>query len=311
MISVILPVYNKEKYLERVDACLQRQTYRDFEVIYVDDGSTDGSLQMLNRMTVGKDNYIVVHKENGGVSSARNEGIRRARGEWLTFIDPDDTVEDDYLESMVEMAQDGIDLVAGDYIEVDDNEVPISESSPVIEKSVTKERFLVWLYKPKYTYWSGITVSKLYRTQLIKEKELFFDESQGMIEDGIFVTQYVTAMSGKTISITKPIYRYNSGNTNSITHNAKFYLYIQEVIGYAKISMMIEKARLGCIELLMRSKLDTYKQYRRLLRRLAKEADKESYREDMRNVRQFVLHTIGIHWIYCWLFWHVKLKNRC
>ena len=86
MISVILPVYNKEKYLERVDACLQRQTYRDFEVIYVDDGSTDGSLQMLNRMTVGKDNYIVVHKENGGVSSARNEGIRRARGEWLTFI---------------------------------------------------------------------------------------------------------------------------------------------------------------------------------------------------------------------------------
>ena len=311
MISIIIPVYNKEKYLSRVDACLQRQTYRDFEVIYVDDGSTDHSAQMLDQLAKGKESYVVIHQKNGGVSSARNEGIRRAKGEWLAFIDPDDTVENDYLERMVDMAQDGIDLVAGDIVEVDDNDVPIGETSPIVEKSVTKEHFLVWLYKPKYTYWAGSVISKLYKTQIIKDKGLFFDESQGMIEDGVFVTQYVIAMAGRKISFTKPIYRYNRGNINSITHNANFRLYMQEVIGYAKISMMIDKARLGSIELVMRSKADTYKQYRRLLRRMDNEEYNYRDSKDFKNMKRFVRKALGVHWIYCWALWHLKFKSKC
>ena len=67
MISVIIPVYNNVEYLERLDACLRQQTYTDFEVIHVDDGSTDGSAEMLEQLTAKKANYVVIDKGNGGL----------------------------------------------------------------------------------------------------------------------------------------------------------------------------------------------------------------------------------------------------
>ena len=168
--------------MERVDACLQRQTYRDFEVIYVDDGSTDGSLQMLNRMTVGKDNYIVVHKENGGVSSARNEGIRRARGEWLTFIDPDDTVTDDYLETLLNYASDQVDLVIGGQARVDENDRLVDPLFPEDQGFIHVSEAITWLFKPKY-FWGGSVWGKLYRREIVVTNRLFFDESKRYGED--------------------------------------------------------------------------------------------------------------------------------
>lgn len=98
MISVIVPVYKVEKYLDKCVQSILAQTYRDFELILVDDGSPDSCPQMCDEYAK-KDNKVrVLHKKNGGLSDARNVGTSIANGEWVTYIDSDDYVADDYLE---------------------------------------------------------------------------------------------------------------------------------------------------------------------------------------------------------------------
>lgn len=98
-VSVIIPVYNSEKFLQRcVDAVL-KQTFKDFELLLIDDGSEDRSLAICKNYTRGADRRIrVFHKENGGVSSARNLGLENANGEWIAFADSDDEVKENWLE---------------------------------------------------------------------------------------------------------------------------------------------------------------------------------------------------------------------
>ena len=101
MISIIIPVYNSSRYLDRCLDCILRQTYRDWELILVDDGSTDGAGDICDE--VARDNeptVHVIHQLNQGASVARKVGIDFAKGEWLTFVDSDDIVEDDYLERL-------------------------------------------------------------------------------------------------------------------------------------------------------------------------------------------------------------------
>ena len=98
LISVIVPVYNIEKYIERCVRSICVQTYKNLEILLVDDGSTDGSGEICERLAKEDERIRVFHKENGGSSSARNVGIREARGEYLGFIDSDDYIEPDMYE---------------------------------------------------------------------------------------------------------------------------------------------------------------------------------------------------------------------
>ena len=91
-ISIIIPVYNAEKYLGRCIESVLSQTYRDFELILVDDGSSDSSGQICDAYANKDARIHVIHKENGGVSSARNRGIKEALGEYIMFIDSDDSI---------------------------------------------------------------------------------------------------------------------------------------------------------------------------------------------------------------------------
>ena len=102
MISVIVPVYNRKETLERCVQSLRGQTYPDLEIILVDDGSTDGSGALCNALAREDVRIRVIHKENGGVSSARNAGIEAAKGEYLMFTDSDDYAEAQMAEKLLE-----------------------------------------------------------------------------------------------------------------------------------------------------------------------------------------------------------------
>lgn len=91
-VSIIIPVYNSEKYLRMTIESLLNQTYKDFEIILVDDGSVDASGKLCDDLSLTDRRIVVIHKENGGVSSARNVGIENARGELISFVDHDDYV---------------------------------------------------------------------------------------------------------------------------------------------------------------------------------------------------------------------------
>lgn len=98
LISAIVPVYNVEKYLRRCVESIERQTYTNFEIILVNDGSTDDSLKICNELEERYSNIRIVNKKNGGLSSARNAGLKEARGEYIVFIDSDDWISKDYFE---------------------------------------------------------------------------------------------------------------------------------------------------------------------------------------------------------------------
>lgn len=104
-VSIIIPVYNTEAYIEKCIRSLMMQTYQDIEVIVVDDGSTDGSRLILERLSREDSRICLIQQENGGVASARNKGLEFASGTYLTFVDGDDYVSDDYIETLVQCAK--------------------------------------------------------------------------------------------------------------------------------------------------------------------------------------------------------------
>lgn len=92
LISIIVPVFNKENYLRECLDSILNQDYQNFELIVINDGSTDSSKIICEEYAAKTDKIILVHKENGGVSSARNIGLQKAKGEWITFVDGDDYI---------------------------------------------------------------------------------------------------------------------------------------------------------------------------------------------------------------------------
>ena len=111
LISVIIPIYNVKDYLERCVESVMNQTYTNLEIILVDDGSTDGCKQICDELRERDTRIRVIHKKNGGLSSARNAGIRIAKGEMLGFIDSDDYVKDDMYQEMLQYMKSDVDIV--------------------------------------------------------------------------------------------------------------------------------------------------------------------------------------------------------
>ena len=98
LISIIIPVYNVEKHLKKCVDSVLVQSYNNIEVILIDDGSTDKSGNICDKLALSDSRIVVKHKKNGGLSSARNMGIDEAKGEYITFIDSDDVISEDYIE---------------------------------------------------------------------------------------------------------------------------------------------------------------------------------------------------------------------
>ncbi|WP_455719406.1 glycosyltransferase family 2 protein [Agathobacter sp.] len=118
MISVIVPVYNVEKYLEKCIESILHQTYKDFELVLIDDGSSDSSGIICDEYG-DRDNIVIVHKTNGGLADARNRGIEISRGDYITFIDSDDYIRSDYLETLYEvLCKTDVDIVISNFINI-------------------------------------------------------------------------------------------------------------------------------------------------------------------------------------------------
>ena len=112
IVSIIVPVYNQEKYIKKSLDSIVQQTYSDIEVVIVNDGSTDNSNRIISEYTQKDSRVVVINKPNGGLVDAVSVGIANASGEYLAFVDPDDYVGKDYIADLVKMVDDGTDMVA-------------------------------------------------------------------------------------------------------------------------------------------------------------------------------------------------------
>lgn len=204
-ISIVIPIYNAEKYLEECLDSILRQTFSDFEVVMVDDGSQDCSSAICMRYAEADERFVYIYKENGGVSSARNKGIEHAKGEWVCFVDADDWIKKEYLETMLSKAEtESAGLVVCSY-ESEYHNVTTDNDEPVV---MNKENMVNFLYLTNKYGYQGYIWNKMFCRDIIMQKDIRFDENARFNEDRLFCLQYVCEMSGKAVFLKNKLYHY-------------------------------------------------------------------------------------------------------
>ena len=166
MISVVVPAYNVEKYVTKCINSLATQSFHDTEIILVDDGSTDSTSSICDELASQYNQVFTYHKENGGLSDARNYGISKANGEFITFVDSDDYVSHLYLEELMDMMTDDVQITMVNIQHVYEDKQPSNNATNKIEKITAKDAISRMLLRQGYTHCG---VGKLYRKQLWKE----------------------------------------------------------------------------------------------------------------------------------------------
>lgn len=207
-VSVIIPVYNVEQFLPNCIESVLNQSFIDFEMLLIDDGSTDGS-GVICDMYAEKDSRVhVFHKENGGVSSARNLGLNEAKGEWICFVDSDDELMPESLQIIVNCISDAVDMVMAGYEVYDDNGVLSYSVETRKEKNISAEAAVKEMYKPTDYRYQGYICSKLLRRSIIKEAKLSFAEDIFFNEDRLFTVGFIFASERNVYYTTVPVYKY-------------------------------------------------------------------------------------------------------
>lgn len=209
-VSIIVPVYNSEPYLDRCLDSILSQSFTDLELLLIDDGSTDGSGAICDAYATKDDRVRVFHKANGGVSSARNLGIDNAQGEWLYFVDSDDELLPDGLQTLVDGISDDVDVVMGGYVDVDEQGVESCQASDFKSYHLSKKQSVTTMYTGYGLcyFYLGYVCLRLLRRSLIERYALRFDTEIFIKEDTLFMMQYVCRSNGITQYNTKPVYRY-------------------------------------------------------------------------------------------------------
>ena len=208
LISIIVPVYNAEKYIQRCLDSLQQQTLQNIEMVIVDDGSTDGSGAICDEYARRDSRVRVFHKTNGGVSSARNLGLDQAQGEFVCFVDADDVVLADALSILVKGMKNGADLSIGGYEVYDECDNRTFSVRERLTEHISVRECMVQMYYPKYYYYQGYLWNKLFRREIIQADSLRFDESIFFNEDRLFVVQYLCCCKSVVSFSTEPVYKY-------------------------------------------------------------------------------------------------------
>jgi len=218
VISVIVPIYKTEKYLKRCIESIINQTYTDMEILLVNDGSPDNCGSICDEYSEKDDRIKVIHKENGGVSSARNVGLDMAEGEYISFVDSDDFIKSNMIEVLMSnMLSTQSDLVICNYENLyENNRVKIRSDyeNRVFESIYEFEKLFVYYY-----YKAGIIdgpCNKLYKSVMCGR----FDEKLHNGEDGFFILEYLKKCNRISV-INNVLYTYQHINPESATMKYK------------------------------------------------------------------------------------------
>ena len=213
-ISVIVPVYNVEAYLERCVESILQQTYAHFELILINDGSTDSSGQICDHLASQYENIKVYHIENAGVSNARNMGIQLATGSWVTFIDSDDFVTQDYLATLasaVEGVNVGFAIAPLHHIK-NGIVTDIPSHSGKTELWSTEETMKELLMTTRTSFFP---VAKLFKRDLLADEK--FNTNYHLAEDALFLTELLLKTRCSSVFIDKPVYYYDHREGSATT----------------------------------------------------------------------------------------------
>ena len=213
-ISIVIPIYNVEKYLSNCIESITNQSFQNYEMILVNDGSKDSSLEICYKYKKNNNKIKIVNKENGGLSSARNAGIKIAKGKYIVFIDPDDEIDKNYFNTLYTIAEENnCDFVVGNYVIVPGGQ---KVTSGYKYNTVLNGKDFILSNKNIHTrndlcfVWRNI-----YKLDIIKKNNIKFNEEVFIGEDVIFNIEFFLK-SKKGYATDKIIYYYRVDNPNSL-----------------------------------------------------------------------------------------------
>ena len=235
-ITVVVSVYKVKDYLDHCVRTLLAQTYRDFEIILVDDGSPDECGALCDEWGRKEEIIRVYHKPNGGLSSARNFGIEHARGAFIIFPDPDDWVEPRYLEKLMSVREaNQADLsICGHYLFRNGQDYAWNESAGPMTLNTTDA--LEMMMRP--SAFCGFAWNKLYSMKVINDHALRFDEELGMAQDLHFNVRYMQ-LCRRVAYDPEPLYHYNQDSGGvTVVANGLTPRKMSGLLTYKKIARM-------------------------------------------------------------------------
>lgn len=238
-VSVIVPIYKVEKFLRRCIDSILGQTFEDFELILIDDGSPDQCPQICNEYKSHDQRIKVIHKENGGLSSARNAGLDIAQGKYILFVDSDDYIKSDLLEICVSTLESGnYDAIRFGYEKIDSDckktheRLPKKHSYSFNNDSERLNYLTDFLlpYKIPFTAWSC-----LFKNEIIKKNNLRFYSERIIYSEDTFFSVLYTLYSNNCYALDKALYVYQD-NENSLrgTYKSKHELLLNKCVRWSK-----------------------------------------------------------------------------
>lgn len=211
-LSIVMPCYQNGQTLARTVRSVQAQTFADWELIAVDDGSLDDTLQVLEQLAQGEPRMHVIHQENGGVSAARNAGMDAARGRWLMFLDADDWLVQDAVAHLLSLADDAVDIVCGAY------EMRFRDEGGRREKHVCADGDLQTVLESLIRGDSALNsmCARLYRTDMLRRAQVRVPLGVRVGEDVLFnLDAFAAARAWRMSGLT--IYIYEFGGDSAMT----------------------------------------------------------------------------------------------
>ena len=263
-VSIIVPVYNAENTIPRCIESILNQEYSDFELLLVNDGSTDGSGAVCDAYAARDARVRVIHKENTGVSDTRNTALDQARGTYLQFLDSDDWITPDATSSLVRAAESGqCDLVVSDFYRVVGERV--SQKGDIDDDGVmTREEYAAHMMENPADFYYGVLWNKLYRRSIVEAHHLRMDPEISWCEDFMFNLEYIRyAETFRALQV--PIYYY-----------------VKTKGSLANQSLTISKT--------VKMKLTVFEYYQRFFKSVL---DEEEYEKSRLKVYRFLLDAAG------------------
>lgn len=226
LVSIIVPVYNAQKCIAQCIESILSQTYQNFELIIMNDGSKDDSGKICDEYATKDPRVKVIHKENSGVSDTRNQALALARGEYLQFVDADDWLAINATETLVSaIIENDCELVISDFYRVVDNKVS-SKGSIDYEGILSLKEFALHLMERPADFYYGVLWNKLFKKSIIDEYQLNMDPKISWCEDFIFNLRYL-AHTNHIYVLQVPIYYYVKTKNSLVSQSTSFEKTIQ------------------------------------------------------------------------------------
>lgn len=253
-VSIIVPIYNVEKYVSRCIESLIEQTFNNIEIIAINDGSTDKSLEILKKYSNKDKRIVLINKKNEGLSQARNVGIDNSSGKYITFIDSDDWINKDYIEILYnKIIEQDCDVSMCSYIrEYEYKSIP--KTFKLKEEYIKgPEETRNYLYRrivgpigdelevPEDLDSFVTAWGKLYKTSILKDNHIKFVDTKLIGTEDCLFNIYVFKKMKKATIVNKPLYHYWKGNINSLTSGYKPTLNEQWILNEKYIKEHLDK----------------------------------------------------------------------